>query len=274
MPPWRQKRKPVFLLQPHFQTQEVLGLHLAQMVLRRHLNVGPVVLGTVDRSYGGLAVRIGSSPGLTRKPGAVGINIGTLNGSGGSSSTTRLKLFHDLYTHALELPYVATPELAAVDSSAHAPLFHKDLVAPRQGFVFHGDMGRWDFGVRGAMRDIASALILPTPGQRAPPVSIRAALLSRGSSSGAGETKPSTVRSTTEGTTDQHDGATLHASASHRANRNLSLSTARAMVQASLCFAPQGDTMTSRRLFDALAAGCAQLKSKGADVLAYALTTF
>ena len=48
----------------------------------------------------------------------------------------------------------------------------------------------------------------------------------------------------------------LRPSARQRAARNLSLSTSSTMLRTAMCFAPQGDTMTSRRLFDALAAGC------------------
>ena len=42
----------------------------------------------------------------------------------------------------------------------------------------------------------------------------------------------------------------------HEVHRNTSRYTTRAMLRAAMCFVPQGDTDTSRRLFDALATGC------------------
>ena len=42
----------------------------------------------------------------------------------------------------------------------------------------------------------------------------------------------------------------------HANHRRTSRHTTRSMLRASMCFAPQGDTDTSRRLFDALATGC------------------
>ena len=48
----------------------------------------------------------------------------------------------------------------------------------------------------------------------------------------------------------------LEASAGHVGYRQVSAATTEAMLNASLCFSPAGDMMTTRRLFDTLAAGC------------------
>lgn len=45
-------------------------------------------------------------------------------------------------------------------------------------------------------------------------------------------------------------------SSSHSVHRQVSQHTTRRMLNASMCFAPQGDSDSSRRLFDALAVGC------------------
>jgi len=51
-------------------------------------------------------------------------------------------------------------------------------------------------------------------------------------------------------------------SAAHHAEQLVTAHTSRAMLGASLCFNPQGDIKSSRRLFDALAAACAPVTIK------------
>ena len=97
----------------------------------------------------------------------------------------------------------------------------------RVGFVFHGDHGRFDFGARGAVRDISQHL-------RAPHDFKGLRLMFHG---GAQNT-------------------TVTRAAAHAAHRSTSRHTTRSMLDAALCFVPRGDTDTSRRLFDALATGC------------------
>ena len=212
IPQWKQRRQPFFLLQPWYRLHDILGGQLSQWVLRRHTHVAPVFLGVVDRTHG----RTSAVRYRTKTPSVV-------------------LPFLSIYARAIELPYVATPSLALhaqrcrADADGgggvggrHDPADDElpcRAAAARHGFMFHGDTGRWDFGTRGAVRDMAPFL------RRAAPVSMRTATMTRGAMSW------------------------------HRA-RNLSSSSAGAMVAASVCFAPQGDTMTTRRLFDALAAGC------------------
>ncbi len=211
LPEWQQP-VPFFLLQPYFATHDVLGLRLAQMLVQRNERVGPVVLGTVDRTHGRMAVPIGRPP-----------------------HRARVQLLRGLFARAVELPYVATPELARQPSAGR-------LARPHTGFLFHGDVGRWDYGVRGAVRDISGHL------RARAPVSFRQATLSRGDA----RTRP------------HRDAANtlLRPSLHLQAARNGSRQTADAMMAAALCFVPQGDTMTSRRLFDALAAGCTPIVMK------------
>jgi len=92
----------------------------------------------------------------------------------------------------------------------------------RRGFLFHGDMKRFDMGVRGAMRSIV------TLGADAlgAPVSLTHRVLSRGVGiDGPPETDPL--------------GGPASPSASHLAFRNISRDTSIAMLNASICFAPQ-----------------------------------
>ena len=97
----------------------------------------------------------------------------------------------------------------------------------RAGFVFHGDHGRYDFGARGAVRDISQHL-------RAPHDFKGLRLMIHGGA----------------------QNKTVTRAAAHAAHRSTSRHTTRTMLDAALCFVPRGDTDTSRRLFDALATGC------------------
>ena len=51
-------------------------------------------------------------------------------------------------------------------------------------------------------------------------------------------------------------------SAAHALEQLIAANTSRALLEASVCFTPQGDIMSSRRLFDALAAGCVPVTIK------------
>lgn len=157
------------------------------------------------------------------------------------------------------MPHVASPELAAVArgncgrcqscagnaTTVHRPreahLYNcRNLLLPldkeRDGFVFHGDNGRYDGGSRGAIRDIGAALRSR--------VDFRAKRLHRNNKlTGLG---PNSVLPPAPGV----------ASAMHAAHRRVALVTMQSLLNASICFVPQGDIMTTRRLFDALAAGC------------------
>ena len=107
-----------------------------------------------------------------------------------------------------------------------------DNGSKRSGFLFHGDTHRFDYGVRAAMRDMTPYLAAPT--------SYSSRMLSRGT---IGQ-DPVLGR-----------GGVLMPSAGQLAYRQTSRNTSAAMLRASVCFAPQGDIMSSRRLYDALAAG-------------------
>ena len=154
--------KPFLVLQPFYIMERVLGRELGNAIRHR----ARTIVATTDKS------------------------ARSLKGNEGYSN---------VFMHALELPYVASPELAAwARACAHQPggadrtakrerglaaasvsgatieLVTPTLLAScdthdrdgrvtaRYGFVFHGDMGRFDFGARAAVRDIAPHLIAPT----------------------------------------------------------------------------------------------------------------
>jgi len=224
-PLWRARGARWLVIQPHYDLKMIIGDTFALQLARRNELVGPVILATVDRS---------------------GTNIG------------RQKELFDLYRRALMVPHVATPELAhraAACAQSPSSCGHMGSVEPlsrreerggregggkeaaggRSGWMFHGDMQRFDGGVRGAMRTIIGSLAAPT--------SLQARMISRGL---AGDGNPDRSLSSPR----------LEASAGHVGYRQVSAATTEAMLNASLCFSPAGDMMTTRRLFDTLAAGC------------------
>lgn len=156
--------------------------------------------------------------------------------------------WYKLYTQALELPHVATPELAQRASTCRqqpAKCDDGSEQPARSGYMFHGDMNRFDMGVRGAMRSIMEHLKAN--------VSLQPRMLSRGWAAKGGDGMPESV--------DERTGAAI-ISESHRRFRNFSLATSAAMLRASMCFAPQGDIITTRRLFDTVAAACVPVVMK------------
>ena len=226
--------KPFLVLQPFYIMERVLGRELGNAIRLR----ARTIVATTDKS------------------------ARSLKGNEGYSN---------VFMHALELPYVASPELAAwARACAHHPgdadrtakrergleaasvsgatielatptllascdTHDRDrqVTAPssRHGFMFHGDMGRFDFGARAAVRDIAPHLIAPTSFSDARLT--RAKELQQASSDDLNATRV------------QYDWY-----------RTSSRGSSKVMLASSMCFAPQGDTMTSRRLFDSLAGGC------------------
>ena len=145
------------------------------------------------------------------------------------------KRYHRLFNHSLVLPHVASPSIAQSKLPS---------AQPRRGYMFHGDMGRFDGGARSAMQEVASFL-------RQPYDSRSRSDLNRG----VGRAKLPSFDA---------DGLAVP-SAGHAMEMAAAENTSRVMMSSSICFAPQGDIMTSRRLFDALASGCvpAVVKSIG-----------
>lgn len=218
---WRTPGTPFVLLTTGILITNDLSSKLIAELRQRNEKVGPVLLGGVDRS-------------------------------GGHSRDVSTQ---QLVKRMVILPHVATPECAwhaSVCRSSHAPRVRTSTTAStaegspvsaaaaaasygcrlepaspkgsrRVGLLFHGDTGRFDNGARGAVRDIGPHLRSPHSFQ-----GLR--LMNKGS------------------TTNRHDAHAIH--------RIVSRHTTRAMLDANLCFAPQGDTDTSRRLFDAIATGC------------------
>ena len=138
----------------------------------------------------------------------------------------------NLLKRMVVLPHVASPEATRQAHTSRSRSLSggggggRSLSAQaRHGFFFAGDHGRFDQGARGAVRDYKVHLRAPHLFQ---PLRL---MLSGGA--------PNTSRQE-----------------AHRAHRSISQATTRSMLQSRLCFAPQGDTDTSRRLFDALAVGC------------------
>jgi hypothetical protein len=215
---WRTPGTPFVLLTTGILITNDLTNKLLALLRQRNEKVGPVILGGVDRS----------------------------GGHSRDSST------QPLVKRMVVLPHVASPECAwhasvcrssprahaskasaADDSTASAAAaaasrgcrLEPTSAHPsrRVGLLFHGDTGRYDNGARGAVRDIGPRLRSPHSFQ-----GLRLML--------------------TGSATSRHDA--------HAAHRLISKHTTHAMLDANMCFAPQGDTDTSRRLFDAIATGC------------------
>ena len=121
--------------------------------------------------------------------------------------------FAALYRRGVTLPYLVRASFSRYASAACAAS-SGSVDRDRHSVVFHGDTGRYDGGMRGAVRDILHYV----------------------------------------------NGSDLVSSFRMRFNstalRPLFARTEQAMLNGALCFAPSGDTPTSRRLFEALASGC------------------
>ena len=238
---------PFLVLQPFYIMERVLGRELGKAILLRKART---IVATSDRS------------------------AKHLRGNEG---------YAEVFLQALEVPYLASPELAAW-ARACAPVpderrrgearlqlqrergpaaasaagsTTKRPVAPRllascdmrdrdgqaaasvsqhrHGFMFHGDMGRFDYGARASVRDIAPHLSAPT--------SFSDARLTRDSR--VPQLEQLGRESSSNTTRGQYDWY-----------RTKSKASSKVTLASSMCFAPQGDTMTSRRLFDSLAGGC------------------
>jgi hypothetical protein len=230
--------KPFLVLQPFYIMERVLGRELGNAIRLR----ARTIVATSDKS------------------------AKSIKGNEGYSK---------VFLHALEVPYVASSELATwARSCAHqsgdadrTAKRERGLVAAsvggatiklatptllascdthdrdgqvtapsRHGFMFHGDMGRFDFGARAAVRDIAPHLIAPT------------------SFSDARLTRSKELQQVRESSSDV---LKLNATwGQYDWFRTSSRGSSKAMLASRMCFAPQGDTMTSRRAFDSLASGC------------------
>jgi len=119
-----------------------------------------------------------------------------------------------LLAEAITLPYYA-----------HAFATSTGASAPRTGVMFHGGLGRWDFGNRARMKRI---FVRIESTQSSVSVDLRTGEVSRGNQSA--------LRGTFDVEAYRRSGLAYQAS--------------------SICLVPAGDTITSRRLFDALAASC------------------
>ena len=239
--PWKQA-KPFLLLQPYIDPYSVLGGELSSILVRRSSEIGRTVIATIDRSAASI---------LPRSP-----------------IRSQLK---ELLLRAIEIPYAASPELArwasdqvlserqpwtqeqsglsvaAAVRRAGRPRDKMRLRTPaaqRSGFLFHGDTGRFDQGIRGAMRDMIPHLAAPT--------SFASRVLHRG----VNATENATEHSSKTKVPRRGRGGQLVMSSLHAAFREVSMHTSQEMLRTSMCFVPQGDTMSSRRMFDALASGC------------------
>lgn len=206
-PLWSDRRAKWLFIQPHYDLRGTVGRKLAEALVQRNAQIGPVIVATVDRD---------------------GAHIGS-----------QMPYF-DLYRRAVMVPHVATPELARTARLCLPGSCPAD--ASRRGYLFHGDLSRFDGGVRGAMRHIIDHLRHPA--------SLQAKILSRGT---ATDTNPEPGAGGT---------GRFEPTARHVAFRETSAATSRAMGESALCFSPQGDMMTTRRLFDALASGCVPVLMK------------
>ena len=260
------------------------------MLLRRNRKVGPVVIATVDRSAAKLDYQ---------------------------------SRYQELFARAVELPHVASPDLAErargegcgrhrqqrrAEVRGEAAPAYKSIVAgaaarsdeasegrscvplervattvqhplqppeqqQRHGFMFHGDMHRFDSGARMAMRDILNlltTLLAPTAPKAMSPqaaasytaaathIELPHPTLSNAATSPHVASLHATSmehRMLSRGfqahmpTVDATSGRAV-ANPGHLSFRALSINTSRAMLRASICFAPQGDIMSSRRPFD------------------------
>jgi hypothetical protein len=186
LPLWSNASARWLFINPHYQLNTVVGRVLGMALAERNAWVAPVILATVDRS---------------------GTHI---QGQGA---------YFDLYRRAIMIPHVATPELAQrATRCGRSSAGNCSDEHDRTGWVFHGDMQRFDGGVRGAMRHIIEDLMAPT--------SLQSRILSRGTGPD-GTPNPTGI------------AGRMEPAASHLDYRRVSAATSEAMRRAALCFAPQ-----------------------------------
>ena len=107
----------------------------------------------------------------------------------------------------------------------------------RSGLMFHGGLGRYDSGLRDTM------LLLLRKVRGSVPVDTQTGEMTRGSNRSA-------------------------------YSRDLYARTARSYRAASMCMVPAGDVPSSRRLFDAMSAGCVPVLVRSLHVMSYQRQTF
>lgn len=147
----------------------------------------------------------------------------------GSHADKSLPDQRGLLRRMIVLPHVSSPEATryshahgrergTVRSTVRSQRQTEAPSPPRRGFVFIGDHGRFDYGARGAVRDYGRHL-------RAPHVFRGLRLMTAAGAAG-----------------------NASRSAAHAAHRLISQNTTEEMHRSAMCFAPQGDSDTSRRL--------------------------
>ena len=234
----KMKSLPLFVPIPTLNLQNTVGVDTLHELLAYNQNNAPVSLGIFDRSSA-------------------------------FSGGTNLR-YLTLWNQSVVLPHIASPLLAkharrtlnpakafwSVASPLRARLRRMAHSETRRGFVFHGDFGRFDAGARDAMRNLASYL-------RNPHTFVARGDMNRDTAnSGVAVDQNASSLSKLPSIGPHGEGVP---SSAHLLEQKAATNTSTSMLGASLCFAPQGDIMSSRRLFDALAAGCAPvvLKSIG-----------
>eukprot|EP00966_Prymnesium_polylepis_P223527 5171825-Prymnesium_polylepis.1 len=145
------------------------------------------------------------------------------------------KVHPTLFKNAIAMPHVAGHENGQLARDCCAKPDSCRPVANRSGFVFMGDTSRFDGGARGAMRDIMRYLPVATTFN----------------SSGWMRVDEATLLPTF----DEHGMLEANPTYATRWVEAMKLS-AESMSSGRLCWAPRGDVQTSRRMFDAIAAGC------------------
>lgn len=133
------------------------------------------------------------------------------------SSPWATEKFRKILEQGVIVPYV--PHSMAHETDPWMPLQRR-----REGYMFHGDVGRWDFGLRDKM---LASMRLAAKNQKVR-IDIRVGEMTRGNQT------------------------SLQSSFSQARY----MESAYPYLNASLCMSPSGDTITTRRLFDALEAGC------------------
>ena len=168
------------------------------------------------------------------------VRIATVDPAFGAQKFSRP--YRSLFNRAVTLPYLVRASFSrhardvcrsreAADRSG-APMGELGPAGePRTSVVFHGNTGRFDHGQRAAVRDILRWV------------------------------NGSDYLSSSVGRIRKDDTAV-------RAEMAV---TEQAMLRGALCFAPAGDTPASRRLFEALAAGCTPIISRPASQWASSL---
>ena len=234
---WRTPKVPFLLLSTGININEELPTEFIRELVRRDARVGPVLLAGVDRS-GPHAMAVANlpllrrmiilphvaSPECTRYAGRIAAprHVRSHARKSAPDGTDRRATSSASASAAVTSSSTSSTSSSAAPGSLHAA---DAASSSRHGFLFHGHNGRFDNGARAAVRDIGSNLRAGYDFQM--------------------------LRLQTVGGADNSSYA-----ATHRVHRLVSQHTTRRMLNASMCFAPQGDSDSSRRLFDALATGC------------------